>query len=507
MPNITITTPAVNEILVSSSYLINLGQTNRLGPSQIEHTSTTNALIGDIFFKFYRCVDVGGIKTYSALDISSAIADSAVESRFLTMLFTQYYGDSSTVSEIGGSFPDLAERLSGVESPTTNLAATLTMPSQSSSYLEFVGMGLSSWVGANYINGESSGRSSALWGTRAGQVHITGLDPLDSSISKVYDNSDSGCWQFDSTFNCDGIIVYTNMMGGAFTNPGLSVWSQILCVWPILASTLNADYACIFSTLDQSFMRSGLGFIDRQERQDTYFGWSGNYLQSIFNDWGIPVISPIWCMSYIALAAYVTYGTLGSSATNNLGSLTAATKGWRFVGPTASNNISAISEKTARCILPILWANECHRGNTDVAASAIPSLESTIASLGYSSVSNYLSTCLTGTSEGYNAHIYKYILDEAFGTYTPSSTRSYINTTSISWSSKLSSQPSLAGCFVNSANSRPKYFPAALEDYYTVAPLTYGEALQNRIEDNSIVSVDPNSSAQSLAIRNWLYTP
>ena len=89
-------------------------------------------------------------------------------------------------------------------------------------YVEFVGMGVGSWVGANFINGDSINRATPLWGTRVGQVHLTTTDPLSSPIEALYDNSDSGCWQFNDYFNADGIIVYTNLLGGAFSNPGLS---------------------------------------------------------------------------------------------------------------------------------------------------------------------------------------------------------------------------------------------------------------------------------------------
>ncbi len=46
---VTVTNPASNEIVVSSSYLQGAGSVNRLGPSQIEHTSATNALVNDMF--------------------------------------------------------------------------------------------------------------------------------------------------------------------------------------------------------------------------------------------------------------------------------------------------------------------------------------------------------------------------------------------------------------------------------------------------------------------------
>jgi hypothetical protein len=505
---VTVSTPATNEIVVSSSYLQSAGSVNRLGASQIEHTSSTNALINDIFFKFYRCSDAGGTKVYTPLDVSASIGNSTIESQFLTILLSQYYGDSLIVNDIGGPFPDLAERLSGA-TITNPLATSLTMtPSgERGNYVEFVGMGLGSWIGANFINGGSINRATPVWGNRVGQVHLTTVDPLNSP-NALYDNSDSGCWNFNDWFNTDGIIVYTNLLGGAFSAPGLSVWSQLLCVWSILADTLSADYACIFNSLDQSFLKSGLGYFDRAGRIDTEFGWAGNYLQSIFNDWGIPVISPIWSMSELAMAAYATYGSIGGNPLNNYGSLIDAQKRWRFIGPTAQYNIDAVNEKAARSLFPLLWANECRRGNTDPISSAIPSFESrATTTLGYASVSNYLAASLGTTTEGYNAHIYKYILNNSFGLNIPTSTRSYINTTSFSWASKLASQPSLADCFTDSANSYPKYFPAAHDDFYGTTAGTYGAALKSRIEDGAIIVVDPCSSTESSRIRNWLYTP
>lgn len=506
MPEITVTNPSSNEIVVSSTYLENLGSVNRLGSSQIEHTSATNAMIDDIFFKFYRCDDSGATKSYSALDISTSIADSTIKSRFLTMLFTQYYGNNTIVTEIGGSFPDIAERLSGVETPTTNLETSLTMPASTANFVEFIGMGLGSYVGANYINGNSSGRVSSVWGTRVGQVHVTDIDPTNSP-NALYDNSDTGCWNFNS-FNCDGIIVYTNLFSGAFFASGLSCWSQLLCVWPILADTLNASFACVFNNLDQSFLKSGLGYFDRSGRIDTYYGWAGNYLQSIFNDWDIPVVSPIWSMSDLSLAAYLTYGGIGNNNSNNYGDITNQAKNFRFVGPTSVENVNAVNEKSARSLFPLLWANECRRGSSNSTTSSIPSFNTRVTStLGYSSVQNYFAASLGTTSEGYNAHIYRYILESAFGSNAPTTTRSYINTTSFSWADNLSSQPSLDGCFVGASTSYPKYFPAAHDDFYGVAVGTYGKALFDRIEDGSLIVVDPMNTTESDRIKNWVYTP
>lgn len=508
MPEITVTNPSSNEIVVSSTYLENLGSVNRLGASQIAHTSATNAMVDDIFFKFYTCDDSGATKSYSALDISSSIADATIKSRFLTMLFTQYYGNNTIVTEIGGSFPDIAERLSGtpVGDQTTDLSNSLTMPASTANFVEFVGMGLGSYVGANYINGNSSGRVSSVWGTRVGQVHLTSVDPT-SSPNALYDNTDSGCWNFNS-YNCDGIIVYTNLFSGAFFASGLSCWSQLLCVWPILADALNASFACVFNNFDQSFMKSGLGYFDRSGRVDTYYGWAGNYLQSIFNDWGIPVVSPIWSMSDLALAAYVTYGGIGGNNSNNYGDITDQSKNWRFVGPTSINNVNAVNEKSARSLFPILWANECRRGSSNSTTSAIPSFNTRVTStLEYASVSNYFAASLGDQPEGYNAHIYRYISESAFGSNTPTTTRSYINTTSFSWADNLSSQPSLDGCFVGASTSNPKYFPAAHDDFYGTAIGTYGKALFDRIEDGSLIVVDPMTSTESARIRNWVYTP
>ena len=60
---------------------------------------------------------------------------------------------------------------------------------------------------------------------------------------------------------------------------------------------------------------------------------------------GDSVISPIWSMSDLALAAYVTYGSIGANPLNNFGSFVDASKRWRFVGPRAANNIDSTNEK------------------------------------------------------------------------------------------------------------------------------------------------------------------
>jgi len=509
MAQITVTSPNSNELVVSSPYIQGLGSASRLGASQIEHTSSTNALVGDIFFKFYECNDSSGTKSYSPLDIESSMDDPDIKGKFLSALFPQYYYNSTVVSEIGTYFTDIAERLSGVSTPTNNLSSTLTLPSQGDArYVEFVGMGLGSYFGANFINGGTSDRPTQLWGTRAGQVHLTDVDPTVSPVNAIYDNTDAGCWQF-SDYGCTGIIVYTNLGTGAFSASGLSAWSQLLCVWPIIAWKLSANYACIFNNLDQSFLQSGLGYFNRRGRTNTYYGWAGNYLQSIFNDWGIPVISPIWSMSDIAIATYLTYGTLGSRLVDNYGPLSSQEKGFRFVGPTADDNVTKVNEKTIRSLLPLLWANECRWGNSSSVSSAIPDFEILVTSvLGYASIANYVSACLNSSSEGYNAHIYRYILENQIPSSTPSSTRSYITSGGISWSSKLPSQASLLNVFSDSSTGYPAYYEQAIDSFYDISSSSrYGSKLKDRIEDGTLIVVDPMSSAKQTLLRNWVYVP
>lgn len=506
--HVTVTTPANNHIVVSSSLAQSIGQVSRLGEAQIARTTSTNAMTGDIFFKFYRCDDSSGSKVYTALDVSTAIADSTVKANFLTMLMIQYYQYSSIVSDIGGSFGDLAERLSGLAVTSVNLATTLTMPASNTNFVEFVGMGLGSYVGAEFINGNSTERGSSVWGTRVGQVHVTDVDPTVSPVNALYDNSDSGCWSF-SRYNCDGIIVYTNMFGNAFSSPGGGCWSQMLCVWPILAhsSVLDAQFACVFNNYDQSFLKSGLGYFARDARVDTFYGWCGNYLQSIFNDWGIPVISPVWSMSDLAMASYVSYSTLGQNNFNNYGSLTDQAKAFRFVGPKAAENVDSVKEKAVRSLLPLLWANECRWGTASAVSGAVPNFEAAVTSLGYASVTDYMNAALASSPEGYNAHIYKYILNnESHPSFTPNSTRSYI-TNGVSWSTKLGLQPSLANCFTQESPSYPKYSKHAIEDFYPTGVGTYGTALINRIEDGTLIVVEETTPAQNALLQNWLYTP
>jgi len=497
-----------NTITVSSTYIQNLGAVNRLGSAQIEFTTPTVQMQEDIFFKFYLCNDSGAEKIYTELNIEAATALDM--ERVLTMVFLNYYNDSTVVDELsllGNSFEPLAERLQSVVTPTTPLASDITMPANTTNYVEFVGMGLGSWVGAYYINGGVTGRTK-VWGNRVAQVHITTTDPLGPApIEALYDNTDLGCWTFNR-FGVNGVIVYTNLTGGAFTpSQGLGHWGQVLCVWPIVSRILNAQYACMFNNLDQSFMRNGLSYFPRSTRKDTYYGWAGNYIQSIFNDWGIPVISPIWSMSDLALATYMTYGGLGDTDTNNKGVLTDQTKNYRFVGPVASNNIASIKEKTVRSSLPLLWANECRRG-ASASGSSIPSFSSTVlTTLGYSTVGDYIAACLSGVQQGYNAHLYRYMLqDRAQTFFVPTQTRGYI-TSGVSWSGTLASQPSLLGVFTNAASSYPKYYKKAVTDFFPSTAGTYGAALIARIQDGVLIVVQAMGAGDEALLEGWVYTP
>jgi hypothetical protein len=497
-----------NTITISSDYIKNLGSVNRLGTAQVEFTTPTVTLNEDIFFKFYTCDDSGaGTKVYTELNVEAATALDM--ERMLTMVFLNYYANSTIVNELstqGNSFSPLAERLSGVVTPTTPLASTITMPASSSNFVEFVGMGLGSRVGAAYINGGISGRSQ-LWGTRVAQVHITATNPLGPApIEALYDNTDLGCWNF-ATYNTTGLIVYTNLTS-AFTPPkGLAHWGQVLCVWPIIARVKNAQYACMFNNFDQSFMKSGLGYFDRAARKDTYFGWAGNYIQSIFNDWGIPVISPIWSMSDLALATYVTYGTLGGSAGGNYGSIALPQKQFRFVGPVADNNITSVVEKSVRSSLPLLWANESRYGSVNATTSAIPDFNNVVLNiLGYSTVGDYVAACLLGVQEGYNAHLYRYMLQGQAQSGVPTVTRGFI-TSGVSWSSKLSTQPTLLSVFTDSLNGYPKYYEPAVSSFFSIVAGTYGAALKARIQDGVLIVVRAMNATEMSRVTAWLYTP
>lgn len=507
MPEINYTKTG-NTITISSTYIKDLGSVNRLGSAQIEFTTPNIQLSEDIFFKFYLCDDSGAEKYYTELNIESAT--SLDMERMLTMVFLNYYNDTTIVNElstIGNSFAPLAERLQGVATPTAPLASVITMPANTTNFVEFVGMGLGSWVGAYYINGGVTGRTK-VWGNRVAQVHITTTDPLGPApIEALYDNTDLGCWNFNR-YGVNGIIVYTNLTGGAFTpSQGLGHWGQVLCVWSVISTVMNAQYACMFNNLDQSFLRSGLSYFNRAARKDTYYGWAGNYIQSIFNDWGIPVISPIWSISDLGLATYMTYGGLGDTDTNNKGDITAQIKNYRFVGPLASNNVSSIKEKTVRSSLPLLWANECRYG-ASATGSSIPSFSTNvITTLGFSTVGDYVASCLSGVQQGYNAHLYRYMLqDRAQSAFQPTQTRGYI-TSGVSWSGTLASQPSLLGVFTTASSSYPKYYKKAVTDFFPSTAGTYGAALIARIQDGVLIVVQAMTAGQEALLEAWVYTP
>ena len=90
---------------------------------------------------------------------------------------------------------------------------------------------------------------------------------------------------------------------------------------------------------------------------------------------------------------------------------------------------------------------------------------------------------------------------------TPTSTRSYINTTSFSWANKLGSQPLLLIAlqiqqilFLNTSLQPMMTFMVQLRNIWCFA-------LRDRIRDGVIIEVLPNTVAEETLIKNWLYTP
>jgi len=493
MPVVTATNPVSNEIVLSAPSLVGVS-TPRLGQAQREFTTDDVELQAPIFFKFYECDDSTGTKVYTPLNVSIAFANATVMERMMTMVFLVYYQNNTLVSELSAtanSFNPLAERLQGSISPLTPLSDTLAMPPNTSNFVEFVSMGAGSFFGAGLINANSAyDAAPSPWGTRVAQVHLTTTDPLGPApIEALYDNSDTGCWRFHA-FNCNGIVVYTNLLSGAFSPSGLSVWSQIACVWPIIALLKNAQYACVFNTLDSSFMRNGLGFFDRHARKNTYYGWSGNYIQSIFNDWGIPLVSPIWSIPDFAVAKSL-FNTVPAYLPFELDDQAIL---YRFVGPRAAQNISSIKEKTARTILPMLWTDVC-------LGRSLTWFDIKTATLGYASSSDYIIACLGVTSEGYNAHIYQAILQSEFGGFSMTAIRNLVNN-SVSWAAKLATQPSMTDVFVDAAGNPCEYGPA-ISLFIPDGGVSYRNRLRAQIETYTV----PMTGAQETLVEGWLYTP
>jgi hypothetical protein len=490
MPVVTVTNPAANELVFTAPSLVG-ASTPRLGQAQREFTSNNFTLQEPVFFKFYTCSDASSPKVYTPLDVSAAFANATVMERMTTMLFLAFYQNATLVSELATSFTPLAQRLANNPTPTTPLASTLTMPASSSNFVEFVSMGLGSFIGAGLINANSAyDGAPSPWGTRVGQVVLTATDPLGTPpIEALYDNSDSGCWDF-ANFNCDGIVVYTNLVNGAFAPTGLAVWSQVACVWPVIALVKNAQFACIFNTLDASFMRSGLGYFDRAARRDTYFGWAGNYIQSIFNDWGIPLISPLWGVSDFALGT-ILHNTNPVYLPNELDNPSIL---YRFIGPRAAQNISVIKEKTARSALPLLWTESC-------IGLSLTWMDLKTAALGYPSTQAYIAACLGATSEGYNAHLYQSILQSAYGGFSLATVRGWVNG-GVSWSAKLAAQPSMADALVD-ASGNPLYYAPAYGSFYPGGGGSYRQQLLAQIETYTLGM----TLAQEALVEGWLYTP
>jgi hypothetical protein len=498
MPVLSVTNPNNYEILVSNadSSLVNV-TTNKLGSSQKTFTGNTFSFQNAVSFKFYQQTVSGGSTSYSTVDVSS-VSQTAID-RFLTYLFLCYYNNSTLIGELNNVADDLVERLQG-GAISNNFATSLTnLPAASSNptYVEFIHMGLNSWYGSTYINGGNSTAQTIaqMYGTRAGQVHVTGTDPTSGSLNTLYDNADTSCWKnFD--FNANKYIVYTNLFNGAFSVNSASHWAQYLCLWPIFADLLSADYACIFTDLDSAFLKEGLGFFDRSTRVDTTYGWSGNYILSQFNEWSIPVVCPTWSLSRVAMA----YAE--EPINNNLPTVSADDDDiyYRWIGPNAEGNIASNFEKVSRSLLPLYWASDSS-GNSNFRTNT----NTAIVNEHGGTVDSFFNTSLGNIpAEGVNSHIVRAIRQgQPVASFSSAETRQIINN-NLSWITKTFNLPSLRNVFTANAGalSADATHYSSANDLY---PLEYRTALNNRIEAswvgrNQIASM---TATQETLIEAW----
>jgi len=502
MPVLSVSNPNNYEILVENADNSLVGvSTPKLGASQKEFTGNTFSFQNDIFFKFYQQTVSGGSTSYSTVNITG-VSTTAIN-RFLTYLFLCYYNNSTLIGELNNEADDLVERLKGQTISTLFSTSCNNLPSASANptYVEFIHMGLNSWYGATYINGGNSTAqtTSQMYGTRAGQVHITSVDPTGGSLDTLYDNSDSGCWKnFD--FNANKYIVYTNLFSNAFSDRSASHWAQYLCLWPIFADLLSANYACIFTDLDSAFLKEGLGYFDRASRVNATNGWSGNYILSQFNEWSIPVICPTWGLSRMSMlfAEAPIINSLSSKSLNDQNVY------YRWIGGDADGNIDQSLEKVSRSLLPAYWAGDINN------YSAIrTSTNSAIVSAHGGTANSFFTSSLNNIPvEGVNSHIVRSIRQGSLGASTDESayeTQKLVNT-NLSWVTKTFNLASMRNVFTKAdgADHVATYFGPANSFY----PSEYRTALNNRIVQSwsGRNSFGAMTSDQETLIQNWTYT-
>lgn len=498
MPVLSVSNPNNYEILVENADNSLVGvSTPKLGASQKEFTGNTFSFQNDIFFKFYQQTVSGGSTSYSTVNITG-VSTTAIN-RFLTYLFLCYYNNSTLMGELNNEADDLVERLKGQTISTLFSTTCNNLPSASANptYVEFVHMGLNSWYGATYINGGNSTAQtvSQMYGTRAGQVHITTVDPTGGSLDTLYDNSDSGCWKnFD--FNANKYIVYTNLFSNAFNVRSASHWAQYLCLWPIFADLLSADYACVFTDLDSAFLKEGLGYFDRASRVNATNGWSGNYILSQFNEWSIPVICPTWGLSRMSMM-YAEEPIINSLSSQSLNDQAVY---YRWIGNDADGNIAQNFEKVSRSLLPAYWA-----GDISNHSAIRTSTNTAITNAHGGTVDSFFNTSLGNIpAEGVNSHIVKSIRQGQPQSFSPSETQQLVND-NVSWVMKTLNLGSLKNVFTQSSSPYNATYYATANNLY---PSEYRTALNNRIEATwaSRNEFSAMTSAQETLIQNWTYT-
>jgi len=192
----------------------------------------------------------------------------------------------------------------------------------------------------------------------------------------------------------------------------------------------------------------------------------------------------------------------------NIDALSDQVSSYRFVGPRASNNISSVVEKSIRSALPLLWANESQY-NSISTNYIFTSFETAVNSIGYIDGAGYTAACLATTNEGYNAHIYRAILQDRSSTNNvPSSTRLCI-TNGVSWAANLATQPTLEGVFVDSSIGRAKFYLPAISVMFVSGSATttnYKAALADRIEFGFQLSLFQMDATSRTRLESWIYT-
>lgn len=433
------TTISSNEIVISpigdgGSTIANTS-VDRLGYT----TSFGNTTIwqNPIWFRFYEPIETNipftTIRTFQEIDIETKFGASFTQAdidKMLSLMFLNYYNTTPPLkADILTSVPTISnifERLNG--DPITNawettipdIATAPTSKIKAIALFQDFGIGFTTSYPLNYGGDQTIGNIYK-------EVHLTSIDPLaDPNTNPAkYRYLSSTEEQILSTAGNrkKGMIIYTNLFDGAFSNAGMMHYFQFLAIWPIIARILQQiqafgttydPIAYTNSLMDSTILQRGLGYFNRISRVDTTNGWFGNSIFSFANSFSLtspfalqdsnPIIAPfIGCSEYLIMKEMES--TFAPSDPlpfiNNTPCI--------WVGNNPNGNFTLENAKSYIRIVMYFTACIQRLGQANAKNVVITPTETNIKNFyGFANISTYYQGCANKLSIGQYAHFFRF---------------------------------------------------------------------------------------------------